>query len=105
MYELDEIADIRTTSYKVIALTKDGKVIQLSPDDNVYATKNMPTVVGDADAQRAMPTIPVEHAEFTDVGIIEAIQELITVVKNKNMAPEINIEGDSSVNVEDFRTA
>ncbi len=27
MYELDEIADIRTTSYEVIALTKDGKVI------------------------------------------------------------------------------
>lgn len=86
-------------------VTKDGKVIQLSPDDNVYATKNMPTVVGDADAQRAMPSIPTPQAEFTDKGIIAAIQVLTEVLKNKNMSPEVNISDNSTVAFDQFRSA
>lgn len=86
-------------------VTKDGKVIQLSPDDNVYATKNMPTVVGDADAQRAMPSIPTPQAEFTDKGIIAAIQVLTEVLKSKNMSPEINIPDNSTVGFDQYRSA
>lgn len=86
-------------------VTKDGKVIQLSPDDNVYATKNMPTVVGDADAQRAMPSIPAPQAEFTDKGIIAAIQVLTEVLKSKNMSPEINIPDNSTVGFDQYRSA
>ena len=86
-------------------ITKDGKVIQLSPDDNVYATKNMPTVVGDADAQRAMPSIPTPQAEFTDKGIIAAIQVLTDVLKSKNMSPEINIPDNSTVGFDQYRSA
>lgn len=86
-------------------VTKDGKVIQLSPDDNVYATKNMPTVVGDADAQRAMPSIPAPQAEFTDKGIIAAIQVLTEVLKSKNMSPEINIPDNSVVGFDQYRSA
>ena len=86
-------------------VTKDGKVIQLSPDDNVYATKNMPTVVGDADAQRAMPSVPTPQAEFTDKGIIAAIQVLTEVLKNKNMSPEINIPDNSTVGFDQYRSA
>lgn len=86
-------------------VTKDGKVIQLSPDDNVYATKNMPTVVGDADAQRAMPSIPAPQPEFTDKNIIAAIQVLTEVLKGKNMSPEINIPDNSTVAFDQFRSA
>lgn len=86
-------------------VTKDGKVIQLSPDDNVYATKNMPTVVGDADAQRAMPSVPTPQAEFTDKGIIAAIQVLTEVLKSKNMSPEINIPDNSTVGFDQYRSA
>lgn len=86
-------------------VTKDGKVIQLSPDDNVYATKNMPTVVGDADAQRAMPSVPAPQAEFTDKGIIAAIQVLTEVLKSKNMSPEINIPDNSVVGFDQYRSA
>ena len=86
-------------------VTKDGKVIQLSPEDNVYATKNMPTVVGDADAQRAMPSIPTPQAEFTDKGIIAAIQVLTEVLKNKNMSPDVNIPDNSTVAFDPFRSA
>lgn len=86
-------------------VTKDGKVIQLSPEDNVYATKNMPTVVGDADAQRAMPSIPAPQAEFTDKGIIAAIQVLTDVLKSKNMSPEINIPDNSTIAFDQFRSA
>lgn len=86
-------------------VTKDGKVIQLSPDDNVYATKNMPTVVGDADAQRAMPSVPAPQAEFTDKGIIAAIQVLTEVLKSKNMSPEINIPDNSTVGFDQYRSA
>lgn len=86
-------------------VTKDGKVIQLSPDDNVYATKNMPTVVGDADAQRAMPSVPAPQSEFTDKGIIAAIQVLTEVLKSKNMSPEINIPDNSIVGFDQYRSA
>ena len=86
-------------------VTKDGKIIQLSPDDNVYATKNMPTVVGDADAQRAMPSVPTPQAEFTDKGIIAAIQVLTEVLKSKNMSPEINIPDNSVVGFDQYRSA
>lgn len=86
-------------------ITKDGKVIQLSPDDNVYATKNMPTVIGDADAQRAMPSVPAPQSEFTDKGIIAAIQVLTEVLKGKNLSPEINIPDNSTVGFDQYRSA
>lgn len=86
-------------------ITKDGKVIQLSPDDNVYATKNMPIVVGDADAQRAMPSVPTPQAEFTDKRIIAAIRDLTDVLKSKNMSPEINIPDNSTVGFDQYRSA
>lgn len=86
-------------------VTKEGKVIQLSPDDNVYATKNMPTVVGDADAQRAMPSVPTPQAAFADKGIIAAIQVLTEVLKSKNTSPEINIPDNSTVGFDQYRSA
>ena len=65
----------------------------------------MPTVVGDADAQRAMPSVPTPQAEFTDKGIIAAIQVLTEVLKSKNMSPEINIPDNSVVGFDQYRSA
>ena len=65
----------------------------------------MPIVVGDADAQRAMPSVPTPRAEFTDKGIIAAIQVLTEVLKNKNMSPEISIPDNSTVGFDQYRSA
>jgi len=85
-------------------VTKDGKVIELSPDDNVYATKNEPKVVRDQEAQRAMPDVPITPAEFTDTGIIKAIEVLTEVLRHKEMAPAVVTQGES-VNFDQFRMA
>lgn len=68
---------------------KDGKVIQLSDDDNVYATKNTPRVARDIEAQRAMPSVSHPPAEFTDEKIIAKIEELIAVIAKKNMTVNV----------------
>lgn len=89
-------------------VTKEGKVIELSPDDNVYATKNMPTVVGDTDAQRAMPLIPREQAEFTDKNIVAAIETLIRVLEQKNFSPSFSINGvgaEATIDYSKFQSA
>ena len=85
-------------------VTKDGKVIELSPDDNVYATKNEPKVVRDQEAQRAMPDVPRTPAEFTDAGIISAIQVLTDVLRNKDMVTNVSAP-EQSVNFDQFRMA
>jgi hypothetical protein len=85
-------------------VTKEGKVIELSPDDNVYATKNEPRVIRDREAQAAMPDVPRLPAEFTDAGIIAAIQVLTDVLKNKEMAAVVNSPGES-VNFDQYRMA
>jgi hypothetical protein len=85
-------------------VTKDGKVIELSPDDNVYATKNEPKVIRDREAQRAMPDVPIAHNEFTDVGIIKAIEVLTEVLRHKDLAPSVITQGES-VNFDQFRMA
>ncbi|MGL5958106.1 MAG: hypothetical protein ACRCZZ_05895, partial [Phocaeicola sp.] len=86
-------------------VTKDGKVIKLSPDDNVYATKNEPTVMGDRDVQKAMPDIAFPSAEFTDENIVKAIQTLTEVLIKKNMTVNTGQESSESINFEQFRTA
>jgi len=85
-------------------VTKDGKVIQLSPDDNVYATKNEFKSIRDQEAQAAMPNVPRTPAEFTDNRIVEAIQILTDVLRKKEIAPVVMPTGDS-VNFDQFRMA
>ena len=102
----DDIAtnDVSTDGMDDGIVTKDGKVIKLSPDDNVYATKNEPRVIRDQEAQRAMPDVPRIPAEFTDAGIIKAIQVLTDVLKNKDMLTTV-IPPVESISFDQFRMA
>jgi hypothetical protein len=85
-------------------VTKDGRVIELSPDDNVYATKNDLASARDNEAQAAMPDVPRTPSEFTDAGIITAIQVLTDVLKNKEMSTTVLSPGES-MNFDQFRMA
>jgi hypothetical protein len=85
-------------------ITKDGRVIKLSPDDNVYATKNDLAGVRDQEAQAAMPGVPRTPAEFTDAGIIAAIQMLTDVLKNKKMSTTV-VSPAESMNFDQYRMA
>jgi hypothetical protein len=85
-------------------VTKDGRVIEVSPDDNIYATKNEFKTARDREAQAAMPGAPGASANFTDAGIIAAIQVLTDVLRNKDMAPAVVSQGES-VNFDQFRMA
>ena len=85
-------------------ITKDGKVIKLSPDDNVYATKNEPKVIRDQEAQRAMPDVPTLPSEFTDAGIIAAIQVLTEVLRNKDMTTNI-LPPEEGISFDQFKMA
>jgi hypothetical protein len=85
-------------------VTKDGKVIELSPDDNVYATKNELRGPRDREAQAAMPNVPRSPAEFTDANIVAAIQVLTDVLKGKNMSTTVVSPGES-MNFDQFRMA
>jgi hypothetical protein len=85
-------------------VTKDGRVIEVSPDDNIYATKNEFKSARDKEAQAAMPDVPRAPAEFTDAGIIAAIQALTDVLRNKELTPTIISPGES-VNFDQFRMA
>jgi hypothetical protein len=64
-------------------VTKDGRVIEVSPEDNIYATKNEFRSARDQEAQAAMPDVPKTPFEFTDASIIAAIQVLTEVLRNK----------------------
>jgi hypothetical protein len=85
-------------------VTKDGRVIEVSPDDNIYATKNEFKTARDQEAQAAMPAVPGNPAEFTDTGIIAAIQVLTDVLRSKEMAPAVISQGEG-VNFDQFRMA
>jgi hypothetical protein len=85
-------------------VTKDGRVIELSPDDNVYATKNDLASARDSEAQAAMPDVPRTPSEFTDAGIIAAIQVLTNVLKNKDMSTTVLSPGEIT-NFDQFRMA
>jgi hypothetical protein len=85
-------------------VTKDGRVIAVSPDDNIYATKNDFKTSRDQETQAAMPDVPKTPAEFTDAGIIAAIQVLTEVLKNKEMSTTITSPGES-INFDQFRMA
>jgi hypothetical protein len=85
-------------------VTKEGKVIELSPDDNVYATKNELRGVRDQETQAAMPDVPRTPVEFTDAGIVAAIQVLTDVLKNKEMSTTVVSPGES-MNFDQYRMA
>jgi hypothetical protein len=85
-------------------VTKDGRVIEVSPDDNIYATKDEFRNTRDTEARAAMPDVPRTPAEFTDAGIIAAIQVLTDVLRNKEMSPAVVSQGES-VNFDQFRMA
>jgi hypothetical protein len=85
-------------------VTKEGKVIELSPDDNIYATKNELRGGRDQETQSAMPDVPRTPAEFTDAGIVAAIQVLTDVLKNKEMSTTVVSHGES-MNFDQYRMA
>jgi hypothetical protein len=85
-------------------VTKDGRVIEVSPDDNIYATKNDFKNSRDQETQAAMPDVPRTISEFTDTRIIAAIQVLTEVLKSKEMSTTITSPGES-INFDQFRMA
>jgi hypothetical protein len=85
-------------------VTKDGRVIEVSPDDNIYATKNEFRGLRDREAQAAMPDVPRVPREFTDAGIIAELRVLTEVLRNKEMTPTVISAGDR-VNFDQFRMA
>jgi hypothetical protein len=68
---------------------KSGKIVELSPDDNVYATKNEPRVVRDQEAQAAMPSVQKTPAEFTDKNIIAMLQAILDRLNKINIQPQV----------------
>jgi hypothetical protein len=72
---------------------KNGKVIEISPDDNVYATKNEPRVVRDREAQAAMPSIQKTPAEFTDKNIVAMLQAILDRLNKMNIQPQVVTSG------------
>jgi hypothetical protein len=72
---------------------KNGKVVEISPDDNVYATKNEPRVVRDREAQAAMPSIQKTPAEFTDKNIVAMLQAILDKLNKMNIQPQVITSG------------
>jgi hypothetical protein len=72
---------------------KNGKVIELSPDDNVYATKNEPRVIRDQEAQAAMPGIPKTPADFTDKNIVAMLKAILDKLDSINVQPQVVTSG------------
>jgi hypothetical protein len=72
---------------------KSGKVVELSPDDNVYATKNEPRVVRDQEAQAAMPSVPKTPAEFTDKNIVAMLQAILARLDKIDVKPQVVTSG------------
>jgi hypothetical protein len=84
---------------------KDGKVVKISDDDNVIATKAEP-LIGDSETNKAaaVPVTPVMN-EFTDANIISVLKQILTVLKEKEFSPTINTGGDSGMDFDRLRTA
>jgi hypothetical protein len=72
---------------------KNGKVVEISPDDNVYATKNEPRVIRDREAQAAMPSIQKTPAEFTDKNIVAMLQAILDKLNKMNIQPQVVTSG------------
>jgi hypothetical protein len=72
---------------------KNGKVIEISPDDNVYATKNEPRVIRDQEAQAAMPSVQKTPAEFTDKNIVATLQAILDRLNKMDIKPQVVTSG------------
>jgi hypothetical protein len=83
---------------------KNGKVIEISPDDNVYATKNEPRVIRDREAQAAMPSIQKTSAEFTDKNIVAMLQAILDRLNKMNIQPQVITSG-GEVNFDGLKMA
>jgi hypothetical protein len=83
---------------------KNGKVVELSPDDNVYATKNEPRVIRDQEAQAAMPSIQKTPAEFTDKNIVAMLQAILNKLDKINIQPQVVTSG-GDINFDGLRMA
>lgn len=73
---------------------KNGKVIELSQDDNVYATKNEPKVIRDREAQAAMPSIPKTPADFSDKNIVTLLQMILDRLNKMDIKPQVITSGE-----------
>jgi hypothetical protein len=83
---------------------KNGKVIEISSDDNVYATKNEPRIIRDQEAQAAMPSIQKTPAEFTDKNIVAMLQTILERLNKMNIQPQVVTSG-GDVNFEGLKMA
>jgi hypothetical protein len=83
---------------------KNGKVIEISQDDNVYATKNEPRVIRDQEAQAAMPSIQKSPAEFTDKNIVAMLQVILDRLNKMNVQPQVITSG-GDVNFDGLKMA
>ena len=72
---------------------KNGKVIELSQDDNVYATKNEPKVIRDREAQAAMPNIPKTPVDFSDKNIVMMLQMILDRLNKMDIQPQVITSG------------
>jgi hypothetical protein len=72
---------------------KNGKIIEISPEDNVYATKNEPRVIRDQEAQAAMPSIQKTPAEFTDKNIVAMLQAILDRLDKMDIRPQVVTSG------------
>jgi hypothetical protein len=83
---------------------KNGKVIEISPDDNVYATKKEPGVIRDREAQAAMPSVQKTPAEFTDKNIVAMLQAILDRLNKLDVRPQVITSG-GDVNFEGLKMA
>jgi len=84
---------------------KDGKVVRVSDDDNIIATKNEP-FIGDRETNQAaaVPVMPAVK-EFSDSNIISVLTQILTVLKEKEFSPVINEGSDAGMDFDGLRTA
>jgi hypothetical protein len=83
---------------------KNGKIIEISPDDNVYATKNEPRVIRDREAQAAMPSIQKTPAEFTDKNIVAMLQAILDRLNKMDIRPQVITSG-GDINLDGLKMA
>jgi hypothetical protein len=83
---------------------KNGKIIEISPEDNVYATKNEPKVIRDQEAQAAMPSIQKTPAEFTDKNIVAMLQAILDRLNKMDIQPKVVTAG-GDVNFDGLKMA
>jgi hypothetical protein len=83
---------------------KNGKIIEISPDDNVYATKNEPKVIRDQEAQAAMPSVQKTPAEFTDKNIVAMLKAILDRLNKMDIQPQVVTSG-GDVNFDGLRMA